>query len=138
MLGDIQRFHHCREPVADQLGDVDTQRNEAKAREFVDDDVRALFEPAPGSGTQTVTDRPPATLARPSGRVVRLEGDDTDQLLEVILVARKLDAFGTWTGAIEQTLASLAESDLVEQQLICLLGYDNLEQIASFVRLRKN
>jgi len=29
-------------------------------------------------------------------------------------------------GAIEQTLASLAESDLVEQQLICLLGYEQL------------
>jgi hypothetical protein len=70
--------------------------------------------------------------------VVRLEGDDTDQLLEVILVARKLDTFRTWTGAIEQTLASLAESDLGEQQLICLLGYDNLDQAASFVRLRKN
>ena len=70
--------------------------------------------------------------------MVRLEGDDTDQLLEVVLVARKLDTFRMWTSAIEQTLASLAEGDLVEQQLICLLGYDNVDRPRPFVGLRKN
>ncbi len=89
-----------------------------------------------GRGDRTeVIDRPPSALARPSGRVVRLEVDDADQLLKVILVARKLDTVRLWTSAIEQTLASLAESGMYPIQWTVMSVFPRLRLFGSQISM---
>jgi len=80
-----------------------------------------LREPAAGARIEQATDGVKTALATARGRMVRLDGDDTHQLLEIVLVTRELDTVGMRLGAIEHALAVPVELQLVQEQLVGLL-----------------
>ncbi len=99
--------------------------HELETPEFIDDNVGALLEPPAGTRIEQAAHGVEAALATARGRMVRLEGDDAHQLLEIVLVTRELDTAGMRLGAVEHALAFPVGLQLVKQQSVGLLRQDD-------------
>ena len=90
----------------------------------------------PGTPTrlQVLEDIVPAALELLGQRMVGFEGHDAHQLLEVLLRTGKLDSAGGGPGAVEQALAVAVHVELVQQQMVGLLGQYQAHELVVLVR----